>query len=236
MLTATETNQLFTEYLGNVSEDTLNKLYEYYALIEEENQKYNLTGFYNEKLIKEGLIESILIFKKIDAEILNLDSKSILDIGSGAGFPIVPYFIYSPNFDLTIYEPQQKRVNFLNLVIEKLKLKNIKVKKLRAEESSEFNTFDFISARAVSELKNLAEISHKLGKQNSTFCFLKSNNYEAEINNALWIKNRLNLTFETLKLGVFFSIENNLVYYKKTIKTPPDLPRKWAQIIKNNLK
>ncbi|TPR54756.1 16S rRNA (guanine(527)-N(7))-methyltransferase RsmG [Metamycoplasma neophronis] len=236
MLTAKETKNLFSEYLGDASEETLQKLYEYYALIEQENQKYNLTGFYNEKLIKEGLIESILIFKAIEKEVLNLENKQVLDIGSGAGFPILPFFIYNPSFTLTIYEPQQKRVTFLNLVIEKLGLKNIAVKKIRAEESNEIQYFDFISARAVSELKNLAEITHKLAKINGTFCFLKSHNYEAEIANASWIKNKLNLKFKTLKLGSFFSIENVLVYYQKIQKTPEDIPRKWAQIIKNNLK
>ncbi|TPE58070.1 16S rRNA (guanine(527)-N(7))-methyltransferase RsmG [[Mycoplasma] falconis] len=235
MITEKAAFNLFDKYLPLTSEIVKQNLYQYYVLIEEENSKYNLTGFYDEKLICEGLIESILIFKKIEKNIFDFKNKNVLDIGSGAGFPILPYFIYNPDFDLTIYEPMQKRVYFLNKVIEKLNLKNIAVKPVRAEDSKDSEIFDFISARAVSELKNLVEITHKLGKIDSTFCFLKSQNYSEEINNANWIKNKLSINFQVKDLNKFFSINNVLVYYKKEFKTPYDIPRKWAQIIKYNL-
>ncbi|PZV99965.1 16S rRNA (guanine(527)-N(7))-methyltransferase RsmG [Metamycoplasma auris] len=231
-----EFNKLIQTFLPEVNDVIISNLWDYYILIEEENSKYNLTGFYEQKLIKEGIIESILIFKEINHKILNLSNKEILDIGSGAGFPIIPYFIYNPNFKLTIYEPMQKRVNFLNKVIEKCNLKNIRILKIRAEESTEFEYFDFISAKAVSELKNLVEISHRLGKINSIFCFLKSTNHTQEINNAKWIKNILDIKYQTLDLKQFFSIKNTLVYYSKTKSTPNFIPRKWSTIIKDNLK
>ncbi|AXE60512.1 16S rRNA (guanine(527)-N(7))-methyltransferase RsmG [[Mycoplasma] phocae] len=235
MLTAVKTHSLFKSYLKSGNDKTFSQLHQYYELIEEENKNYNLTGFYDEKLIQEGIVESILIFDKINSEIFAFENKAVLDIGSGAGFPIIPYFIYNPQFELTIFEPQQKRVNFLNLVIKKLNLKNIKVENIRAENSLANEKFDFISARAVSELKNLVEISHHLGKLNSTFCFLKSKNYLAEINNAKWITSKLNINFQILKLNKFFEIDNVLVYYKKVNKTPQDIPRNWSQIIKDNL-
>ncbi|WP_369991402.1 16S rRNA (guanine(527)-N(7))-methyltransferase RsmG [Mycoplasmopsis arginini] len=231
-----EFNNLINEYLGETDKEIVSRLWIYYSLIEEENQKYNLTGFYGERLIKEGIIESILIFKNINDQVLDLNQKKVLDIGSGAGFPIIPYFIYNPNFDLTIYEPMQKRVNFLNLVISKCNLKNIRVLKLRAEDSKEYEIFDFISARAVSELKNLVEISHHLGKLNSTFCFLKSTSFQKEIYNSSFIQNTLKIKYKALDLKTFFSINNVLVYYQKTSKTPDFIPRKWAIIIKDNLK
>ncbi|WP_373435389.1 16S rRNA (guanine(527)-N(7))-methyltransferase RsmG [Metamycoplasma equirhinis] len=237
MLIAKETFNILDEYFYELTPKNKEEIYKYYSLIETENQKYNLTGFYNENLLKEGIIESILIFREIQNSIFDFNrSSEILDIGSGAGFPILPYFIINPNFNLTIYEPMTKRVNFLNKVIQNLNLKNIIVKQIRAEDSSEFEKFDFISARAVSELKNLIEISHKLGKNNATFCFLKSQNYYQEINNANWIKNKLNIDFKIVNLPVFFNINNTLVYYQKKSKTPHDIPRKWATIIKDNLK
>ncbi|MCV3733914.1 16S rRNA (guanine(527)-N(7))-methyltransferase RsmG [Mycoplasma enhydrae] len=228
--------KIIKEYINEIDEQTITKLYDYYYLLETENAKYNLTGFYEEKLVKEGIIESILIFKKINQKIINLNNLKILDIGSGAGFPIIPYFIYNPNFDLTIYEPLAKRVSFLEQVIKKCNLKNIKITKQRAEESSEFEIYDFISARAVSELKNLVEISHRLAKISATFCFLKSSNYQNEIDNAKWISNLLKIDFNILNVGKFFSINNILVHYQKKSKTPVDIPRKWSTIIKNNLK
>ncbi|AZZ65639.1 16S rRNA (guanine(527)-N(7))-methyltransferase RsmG [Metamycoplasma phocicerebrale] len=228
--------QITQEFLGDLTEEVLSKLWDYYCLIELENQKYNLTGFYNETLVKEGIIESILIFKEINNKIINLQNKKVLDIGSGAGFPIIPYLIFNPNFNLVIYEPMDKRVNFLNLVIEKCQLKNVVIKKQRAEESKDYEKFDFISARAVSELKNLVEISHKLSKINGTFCFLKSNNFEREIENAKYISKLLKIDFNIIEIGKFFNINNVLIYYKKSIQTPDGIPRKWSTIIKNNLK
>lgn len=229
-------NNLIKEFLPEADNTTVSKLWDYYFLIEQENSKYNLTGFYEEQLVKEGIIESILIFKEINKKISNLDDKSVLDIGSGAGFPIIPYFIYNPNFQLTIYEPMEKRVNFLNAVILKCDLKNIVVKKIRSEDSNEIEKFDFISAKAVSELKNLVEISNHLGKINSTFCFLKSSNFKKEIDNSSWIKDQLNIEYKILNLDKFFNINNILVFYSKYRSTPKIFPRKWATIIKNNLK
>ncbi|MGX9339255.1 16S rRNA (guanine(527)-N(7))-methyltransferase RsmG [Mycoplasma sp. 1890] len=231
-----EFRRIITQYLCIEDEDIIAKLYLYYQLIEEENKKYNLTGFYGEKLIKEGIIESILIFKNINKNIANLCNKEVLDIGSGAGFPIIPYLIYSQNFNLTIYEPMQKRVNFLWLVVKKCNLKNVRILKIRSEESLEKERFDFISARAVSELKNLVEISHHVGKIGSIFCFLKSTNFQKEIDNSRNIKNILKIKFNTLCLDKFFTIDNVLVYYEKKIPTPNFIPRKWSIIIKENSK
>lgn len=236
MLTEKESNNLILQSLPQCSKEVLKKLYEYYQLIEQENSKYNLTGFYNEKLLKEAIIESILIFLDIEKNICNLTNKSVLDIGSGAGFPILPYFIYKQDFSLTIYEPQSKRVNFLNLVKNELKLKNIDIQKVRAEDSNQIECFDFISARAVSELKNLLEISHHLLKINGIACFLKSNKYQQEIANSNFIVNKLNINLKTRILPIYFNIENVLIFHQKLIKTASRFPRKWSLIIKNNLK
>ncbi|AWX42980.1 glucose-inhibited division protein B [Metamycoplasma cloacale] len=236
MITETEIFNLFDEYLDKPSVETKHLLHQYYLLIEEENSKYNLTGFKGKQLILNGLIESILIFNYINEHILDLKDKRLLDIGSGAGFPILPYLIYKQNFSLTIHEPMEKRVKFLTLVKDKLGLKNIEIKQIRSEDSNELEKFDFISARAVSELKNLIEISHALGKMNATFCFLKSNSYEKEIENAKKIINQLGIETKTIDLKTFFEIRNVIVYYRKTSKTPKNIPRKWSQIIKDNLK
>ncbi|MDD7897358.1 16S rRNA (guanine(527)-N(7))-methyltransferase RsmG [Metamycoplasma hyosynoviae] len=234
MLTETQTNSLVDKYLPNTSSLIKQNLYKYYTLIEEENQKYNLTGFYNEKLFCEGIIESILVFKEIETKICALSNKNILDIGSGVGFPSIPYFIYSNfNFNLFTHEPLGKRCNFLQLVKEKLNIKNLVIENIRTESSNEKEKFDFITARAVSELKNLIEISHHIGSLNSVFCFIKSNNYLNEINNASWIIKELDVKLETLKLEPFFTISNNLIYYHKTNSTPKNFPRDWAKIIKS---
>lgn len=233
MLTVKDTNNLFKKFLPENSDEINEMLYQYYVLIETENQKYNLTGFHNEKLILEGIIESILVFKEINQKVCDLKSKYILDIGAGAGFPSLPYYIYTnQNFNLTIYESLKKRCVFLELVKQKLNLGNLTIKNIRAEDSSELEKFNFITARAVSELKNLIQISYHLGKLNNCiFCFLKSNNYLKELENSQKYIKELNLHIKTLEI-ICNNIKNVIVYYQKEKQTPKDYPRKWSQIIK----
>lgn len=236
MLTVNKRNKILDEYFPNLDNKIKDKLNEYYELIETENSKYNLTGFHDEILFKYGIIENILIFQEIEKKIINLDNKNILDIGAGAGFPSLPFLIFkNESFNLTIYEAQKKRSSFLQLVIDKLNIKNINIVNIRCENSTDYSKFDFVTARAVSEFKNLVEISHKLGKMNSYFCFLKSKKYNLEIDNAKWIIKKLMLNVQVLRLDIFFDIENILLYFQKNKLTPEDIPREWKTIIKNNL-
>ena len=236
MLTANKRNKILDEYFPNLDNKIKDKLNEYYELIETENSKYNLTGFHDEILFKYGIIENILIFQEIEKKIISLDNLNILDIGAGAGFPSLPFLIFkNESFNLTIYEAQKKRCSFLQLVIDKLNIKNINIVNIRCENSTDYSKFDFVTARAVSEFKNLVEISHKLGKMNSYFCFLKSKKYNLEIDNAKWIIKKLMLNVQVLRLNIFFDIENILLYFQKNKLTPEGIPREWKTIIKNNL-
>ena len=236
MLTVNKRNKILDEYFPNLDNKIKDKLNEYYELIETENSKYNLTGFHDDILFKYGIIENILIFQEIEKKIISLDNLNILDIGAGAGFPSLPFLIFkNESFNLTIYEAQKKRCSFLQLVIDKLNIKNINIVNIRCENSNDYSKFDFITARAVSEFKNLVEISHKLGKMNSYFCFLKSKKYNLEIDNAKWIIKKLMLNVQILRLDIFFDIENILLYFQKNKLTPEGIPREWKTIIKNNL-
>lgn len=236
MITLDKRNKLLNEYFPNLTNEIKEKLNLYYELIETENSKYNLTGFYDEKLFKYGIIENILIFQEIEKKIINLEKLNILDIGAGVGFPTLPFLIFkNEGFNLTIYEAQKKRCSFLQLVIAKLNIKNINIVNIRCENSTDYSKFDFITARAVSEFKNLVEISHKLGKMNSYFCFLKSKKYNLEIDNAKLITQKLMLNVNVLKLNIFFDIENILLYFQKNKLTPEGIPREWKTIIKDNL-
>ena len=132
MITLDKRNKLLNEYFPNLANEIKEKLNLYYELIETENSKYNLTGFYDEKLFKYGIIENILIFQEIEKNITNLDNKNILDIGAGVGFPTLPFLIFkNESFNLTIYEAQKKRCSFLQLVITKLNIKNINIVNIR---------------------------------------------------------------------------------------------------------
>ena len=233
MLTQKEILNNLNKYFPTIDKAILEKLSQYYFLIEEKNQVFNLTAFNDLKLVEEGLIESIFLLSEIDKSIYSLKNKKILDIGAGAGFPSLPYLIFTnEDFELTIYEPMLKRYNFLVEVKEKLNLKKLRILRYRAEDSKEFNYYNLITARAVAKLRILIEFSHKLGETNDCmFCFLKSQNYEEEIEESRSIIKYLNLKINIKELEPFFRIKNVLVYYKKDLETPNDIPRPWKKIL-----
>lgn len=99
MLTQKEILNNLNKHFPNIDKGILEKLSQYYFLIEEKNQVFNLTAFSDLKLVEEGLIESILLLSEIDKSIYSLKNKKILDIGAGAGFPSLPYLIFT-NEDL----------------------------------------------------------------------------------------------------------------------------------------
>lgn len=176
--------------------EKFNKLEQFVSLVEEWNKKINLTGFEGENLWKEGINESFFCFEKIlETKNLNdFENKSWVDIGSGAGFPIIPFAIIYPKINFYIIESNSKRVRFLELVNEKLNLK-IKIFNTRAENFSELK-FDFVSARAVAHLDLLIKYFMKITKQDATGYFIKGPKIfeeKEEINNK-------KISIETLKI------------------------------------
>lgn len=212
------------------------KLEQYVALIETKNQLMNLTGFSGDRLWGEGILESILLMKTgLTSKGDTSEKLYFLDIGSGVGFPSLPYLIsFGKHHHFTIYEPSTKRVDFLNLVKEELHLENLTIVQTRAEEVLKFEIFDFITARAVSELKNLVKISHHLAKIGCLFSFIKGPKYKDEIIAAkIALKEFEPIHFDILPVNIEgLSKTNYLVQFVKTQKTPPKYPVKWAQIIK----
>ncbi len=210
-----------------VSDKTFFNLEKYVSLIEEKNKVMNLTGFKGDKIWEEGIFESIYL---LENGIGNVNGKRILDIGAGAGFPSIPYLIANPNNSLTIYESQKKRVNFLLHVKETLELK-INVFNIRGENSSQIETFDFVTARAVAPFKILAEISHRPAKIGAKFIFIKGPMVSEEIDDATIIVKKLEIK-TTIKKYIINGKENMIVTYRKNNKTPDLYPRKWIDIIK----
>jgi 16S rRNA (guanine527-N7)-methyltransferase len=119
----------------------------------------------------------------MNASFENTNDKKMLDIGSGVGFPSVPFLIFKKNFDLFIAEPSLKRVAFLETVKKQLDLK-ITFMVQRIEDVTEEGMFDFITARAVTSLKNLIEISSKVGAIDAKYSFLKGPKIYDELDEA----------------------------------------------------
>lgn len=197
------------------------KLENYVQIIEKKNKFLNLTSFTQDTLWKEGIYESVKSLEIIKA-------GKLLDIGAGVGFPSIPFIIVNSVIDLTIYEPQLKRFKFLQEIKNTLNLK-VKIKNIRAEQSLEKETFDFVTARAVAPLPVLIEISHKLLKVGGQMFFIKGPKVLQEIKLSKQIMKKLNVKCQIKPLS-FMNKTINLAILKKVSKTPSKFPRSWAQI------
>lgn len=202
----------------------------YVDLIEEKNKLFNLTGFKGDVIWKEGIYQSIIL---MNSAFSKTENKKMLDIGSGVGFPSIPFLIYKRNFSLFISEPNKKRVTFLSQLKEKLSL-NIEFIVQRIEDYEEENKFDLITARAVTSLKNLIEISSKVGMLNAEYCFLKGPKIFEELSESSWIIENLSIKPEIQEIQINLDIKSTQIHYLfkyiKTIRTPSEFPRSWLLI------
>lgn len=190
----------------------LNQLDKYYKLLVEWNDKINLTRIIQEEEVYlKHYYDSLTILKVVD---LNKVS-TLLDFGTGAGFPGMVLKIMFPNIKITLVDSLQKRINFLNVVIKELDLDNIETKHERIEEL-ELQHYDVITTRAVANLSKLLNYTHKLIDSTTLFIPLKAN-VEEEINNAKKELNKYKLTIikkENFTLPKENSIRNILVIKK----------------------
>lgn len=214
------------EKLGlKVNQERLALLNEFYKFMIEWNEKINLTTItLEEDVYLKHFYDSLTLYKGID---LN-NVKSLCDVGSGAGFPGIVLKIFFPNISITLVDSLNKRVNYLNLLIEKLNLEDIVAVHSRMEDFSKLNEerFDVITARAVANIEVLSEISVKALKVNGKLVFMKGNVAdEVSLLNKFIPKLNLRLN-EVLEFNL--PIENSkrtLVIIEKLKKTPIEYPR-----------
>lgn len=217
-----------------LSDSILNDLEEYYTILVEENQKYNLTRIIEkEDVYLKHFYDSLTITK-----IINIDNQSICDLGSGAGFPGLVLAICFPNTSIILIESNGKKCNFLNIVKEKLNLNNVTIINTRTEEYAKDNRelFDIVTARAVAPLKHLLEYGVPLVKLNGYFIAMKSN-INNEIENINNYYNKLDIV-EANKIEFNLPKEESLrtlIKYKKTNKTNIKYPRRYSEIIKKDI-
>ena len=137
-----------------INDDQLDKLEEYYNILIEQNKVMNLTGItLKEDVYLKHFYDSLTLNKIID---LN-NITTLLDMGTGAGFPGLVIKIVFPNIKVTLVDALNKRVNFLNMVKEKLGLDDLEIIHARCEEYAKEikEKYDLVTARAVAHLSNL---------------------------------------------------------------------------------
>lgn len=211
-----------------LSEKQVSQFTKYLELLLEWNQKFNLTAITKPKeVIVQHFLDSIstLKFSQVEGQV------RILDMGSGAGFPGIPLKIMRPQLQICLVDSVQKKVGFLNEMIEKLDLDYTAAIHARAEDLAKIEghreAYDLVISRAVAELRVLAEYCLPFVRRGGYFISHKGPGAAEELDLA---KSAINLLggkwLETVEAKIPYSERtHNLIIIKKEKITPLKYPR-----------
>lgn len=215
------------------SDDKILLLDKYAKLLSEWNEKINLTAITEkEQVYLKHFYDSLTILKVID---LN-EVDSLCDLGTGAGFPGIVLKIFFPNLKLTLVDALNKRIKFLEVIVQNLNLKDVTLVHARAEEYGKAHRecFDVVTARALSSFPILLEYAIPMLKVGGNLIAMRGLNDSEEGERALEIlKANINNVCE-FKLPIENS-SRTLIDVKKNEKTDLKFPRKYAEIKKKSL-
>ena len=224
-------DQIFKEKLSKkcpeLTVEMQQQFEDYMKLLLEWNEKINLTAITEEdEIILKHFVDSLTISKYIK------EGNSIVDIGTGAGFPGIPLKIARKDLKVTLVDSLNKRILFLNEVIEKLGLVDIETLHFRAEEFGQNKkyreSFDIATSRAVANLSTLVEYLLPLVKVGGICVCMKGSEIKEELENS---KKAIEiLGGEVEQVEEFYlpgtDIKRSIVIVKKISSTPKKYPRK----------
>jgi len=213
----------------NLSNDQYKQFELYYQTLIEWNKIMNLTAItqYDEVVIKH-FADSLSIVKVCDVE----QKMKVIDIGTGAGFPGIPLKIAFPNLEIVLVDSLNKRVKFLNEIINLLGLQGITALHGRAEDYAKRieyrESFDLCVSRAVANLATLSEYCIPYIRVGGIFISYKSGRIDEEVDNSKKIVDILGGRLDKLEKFSLLDteIERSFVKIKKISKTPNIYPRK----------
>ncbi len=223
----------------DLSEQQIEELFQYMDLLIQWNKKINLTAIEDKKeIIIKHFIDSMtpLIYDKVSL------NSSIIDIGTGAGFPGIVMKIVRPDIKVVLLDSLQKRIKFLEEVIGQLALKNIKTIHGRAEdlakEEKYRERFDICISRAVANLAVLSEYCLPFVKIGGIFISMKGKDIEEEKKEAeKAIKILGGKTEQVSYISLpYIHIKHSLIFIKKERQCPTKYPRKAGKPSKEPLK
>ena len=210
----------------------------FYELLVEWNKVMNLTGITEyEEVNEKHFIDSLSIVKAVDLK----KSENVIDIGTGAGFPGIPLKIAFPHLKVVLLDSLNKRIKFLNAVIDELGLTDIKTIHGRAEDyakQEEYREkFDLCVSRAVANLSTLCEYCIPYVSVGGIFVPYKSGEIDEEVNQG---KKAVDILGGKLEEVVKFQlpgteIGRSFIKIKKTKNTTKKYPRKAGLPVKEPL-
>lgn len=229
----------FSKYGLSLDETMCSQFERYYELLIDWNQRMNLTTITDRKeVIEKHFIDSVLLLTKYKNEIFN--NKTIIDVGTGAGFPGIPLAIMLPHTKFTLIDSLEKRIHFLENVIGELELENVILYHGRAEDygkdTSFREQFDYCVSRAVAPLPILLEYCSPFIKIDGSLLLYKSKKTDQEIQDSKHALDELNC-----KIGDICTLSENEDYKRYIVEiykinnTPAKYPRKAGKPKKNPL-
>ena len=214
------------EHIGvELTKKQFDQFVEYYEMLVEKNRVMNLTAITEwDEVVLKHFVDSLSINQYFE-----LKDQRIVDIGTGAGFPGIPLKIAFPELEVVLVDSLNKRVKFLNEVIEALGLENIKAVHGRAEDIGRDvmyrEKFDLCVSRAVANLSTLSEYCMPFVKIGGNFISYKSGEIDEEVLNA---KHAIFLlggkTKEVFKFDLYEQ-KRSFVIIEKTKGTPKAYPK-----------
>jgi len=220
--------------LGITLDDSQLLLFKNYSrLLVDWNKKINLTRIPESEFVPLHFLDSLSLVHLLDSQ---SDGKSLIDIGTGAGFPAIPLKIACPKISVTCLDSTKKKLNFIQTVIDSLSLSGINVLHARAEEAAHDShyreKFDIATARAVARLDALAEYIIPFVKVGGIAIALKGKEAEEEAEEARQtVKNMGAEIVEIRSVEIpGTDVERKLVIIKKLKATQKKYPRAGNQI------
>ena len=217
----------------DLSDEICGRLCDFGRAMVRQNEVMNLTGITEDAPVaKLHLLDSLTVLACAD-----LEGKSIIDVGCGAGFPGVPLAIACPGAKVTLLDSLTKRMNWLETVLPQLGVENAECITARAEEAgaTRRESYDYATSRAVARLNILLELTAPYVKVGGAVLAMKGAAAREELEEAKSTISKLGLKIEAVREFPVDGTAHAVIVLRKVSPTPAKYPRRFAKIKQNPL-
>lgn len=224
------------EFCIDLSEDKIDKFDKYAQELVNYNEKVNLTAITDpDDIVIKHFADSLAFIRYSEIE----SGNTFADVGTGAGFPGVPVLIAADNINVTLFDAVNKKLDFIRYLLSELDL-NANVIHIRAEEAGKMpeyrEKFDFVTARAVAQLRILSEFCLPLVKIGGKFVSMKGDISDEEKVNGISAFKKLGAElYDDIHYNIHNDDARNIIIAKKISQISPKYPRNMGQISKKPL-